>query len=244
VRLWRPWVMKRTPYRVTDVREERGDSTTLVLQPQGHRGMTFLAGQYAWFTFGDSPFSLQQHPFSFTSSDQTCPDSLEITAKELGDFTRSLQKIDVGTKVFVEGPFGRFTMEDDAPGAVFIMGGIGVTPAISILRSMRDRGDRRPCLLIYGNSTWHEAAFRKELEHLQEELNLRVVHVLEEPPSDWAGETGYIDIDLLKRQIDDQQRQYSFFLCGPEPLMDAAEPAIRKMGVAQSRISVERFTVV
>ena len=244
VRIWRPWVMRSRPYQVTDTRDERGQTTSLVLQPEGHCGMNFRASQSAWFTFGDTPFSLQQHPFSFSSSDRACPERMEISIKELGDFTALLQKVKVGTKVFIEGPFGRFTLDDDTPGAVFIMGGIGVTPAISILRSLRDRSDHRPMLLIYGNSNWNETAFRTELDELQRTINLQVVHVLEEPPSGWEGETGFIDADVLKRYIAEHHRNCSFYLCGPEPLMDAVEPALKEIGIPQWLIRAERFSIV
>lgn len=244
VRIWRPWMMKSKPYRVTETHDNLGDTTTLVLQPEGHHGMNFLAGQYAWFTFGDTPFSLQQHPFSFSSSDQACPDSLSISVKKLGDFSGSLQNVKVGTKVFVEGPYGRFTLDENASGAVFIMGGIGITPAISMLCSLRDRRDRRPLLLIYGNTDWQEAAFRTDLKQLEKELELTVVHVLENPPADWEGESGLINIDLLKRHITKQRHQHSYYLCGPEPLMDAVEPALREIGIPWWRVRAERFTMV
>ncbi|MGB7234451.1 MAG: ferric reductase-like transmembrane domain-containing protein, partial [Rhodococcus sp. (in: high G+C Gram-positive bacteria)] len=67
-RVVRPAMMKRRPYRVADVRRELPDTFTLVLEPEGHVGMPFRAGQYAWMTVGASPYSMQQHPFSFASS--------------------------------------------------------------------------------------------------------------------------------------------------------------------------------
>jgi len=244
VRLVRPWRMRRRPYQVAEVREERGASTTVVLEPVGHPGMKFRAGQYAWLTVGETPFTLQQHPFSFSSSDQDAPQRIEFTAKETGDFTSRLVNIDVGTPAFLEGPYGTFVLTDDARGAVFIMGGIGITPAISMLRSLRDRQDRRPLLLIYGNSNTKEIAFRKELAELQQDLDLRVVHVLSDPDADWEGETGYVDRELLERHLGEQERQWSFFICGPEPLMDAAEEALLEIGVALQQIRAERFNMV
>jgi predicted ferric reductase len=244
VRIVRPWLMRRRPYRVTEVREERGESSTVVLEPVGHRGMKFRGGQYAWLTLGDTPFTLQQHPFSFSSSDHDSPQRIEFTAKELGDFTERLTQIDVGTKAFLEGPYGVFVLPDDAPGAVFIMGGIGITPAMSILRSLRDSNDRRPMLLIYGNSKWKEAAFRNELKQLQEQLKLRVVHVLTDPENDWEGETGYIDRKLLQRHIGPREREFPVFICGPEPMMDSVEDALLEMDIPLHRTRAERFNMV
>lgn len=244
VRIVRPWRMRRRPYRVAEVREERGASTTIALEPVGHPGMQFQAGQYAWLTLGETPYTLQQHPFSFSSSDQDAPQRIEFTAKETGDFTSRLVNIDVGTQAFLEGPYGAFIVPDDAAGAVFIMGGIGVTPAISMLRSLRDQRDRRPLLLIYGNPNWQAVAFRQELDELQQDLDLRVVHVLSDPDSSWKGETGYVDRALLERHLSEREQQWSFFICGPEPLMDAAEDALLELGVALQQIRAERFNMV
>jgi predicted ferric reductase len=68
-RVVRPWLMRRRPYVVAAVRPEPGEVTTIELSPDGHDGMAFQAGQYAWITLGDRPHSMQQHPFSFVSSE-------------------------------------------------------------------------------------------------------------------------------------------------------------------------------
>jgi predicted ferric reductase len=244
VRIVRPWMMRKRPYRVTEVRDERGESSTVVLEPVGHRGFEFRGGQYAWLTLGDTPFTLQQHPFSFSSSEHDAPKRLEFTAKELGDFTKDLTQVDVGTQAFLEGPYGVFVLPQDTPGAVLIMGGIGVTPAMSILRSLRDANDRRPLVLIYGNNNWKEVAFRKELEQLQQQLNLRVVHVLSDPGQDWEGETGYVSKEILDRHLSEQERKFPMFVCGPEPMMDAVEDALLELGIPLNQTRAERFNMV
>jgi len=243
VRVVRPWLMRRYPYRVAQVREEQGDSTTVVLEPVGHPGMTFRSGQYAWLTLGESPFTLQQNPYSFSSSDQWAPQRLEFTAKSLGDFSERLVDAAIGTLAFLEGPYGTFCLDDDSQGAIFVMGGIGITPAMSILRSIRDRQDQRPILLLYANNQWQEVVFRRELESLQQEINLRVVHVLSEPDSHWQGETGYVSQATLERYIGDQERSYPVFVCGPEPMMDSVEKALLAMGIPLHQIRAERFDI-
>jgi predicted ferric reductase len=241
-RVVRPALMKRRPYRVKEVRRELPDTFTLVLEPEGHVGMNFRAGQYAWMTVGPSPYSLQQHPFSFSSSAHS--GELSFTAKVLGDFTSSWEHIEPGESVYLEGPYGAFTLDADSEGAVFIAGGIGVTPAISILRTMRDTGDDRPAVLVYGNSDLESIVFREELDELSKDLDLRVVHVPEEADDDWHGERGFVDRELLERVLPPDCRTYEFFICGPEPMMDAAETGLRDMGVSWRQIYTERFQIV
>jgi predicted ferric reductase len=243
-RLIRVWRMRQRPWRVVDNQPALGDATTLTLEVDGEHRLDFAPGQYFWITLGDSPFSLQQHPFSIASSNAESG-RVAFTAKRLGDFTSRLPDVKPGTRAFIEGPYGSFIPDDANPsGAVLMAGGIGITPIMGILRTFRDRSVTLPLWLIYANPSWDEATFRDELAELERELSLEVIHVLTDPPEGWEGETGYIDDDLLKRRLpaDDGQREY--FICGPEPMMNAAEGALIAQGVAPTRIFSDHFDIV
>lgn len=243
-RLVRPLRIRRTPYRVVEVQTDCPEVYRLVLAPDGHAGMNFRAGQYAWLTLGETPFTLQQHPFSFLSS-EAAPERIEFGIKELGDFTRTIKTVPPRTRAFLEGPYGSFSLDPKAEGAVFVMGGIGITPALSMLRTCRDRQDRRPLLLIYANNLWEEIPFRAEVEALREALNLEIVHVLAEPPDGWVGETGYVTEDLLARQLANMKKlNLQYFVCGPPPMMAVVERGLVAQGVPLSRLFSERFDLV
>ncbi len=243
-RLWKPWQVRKRPWRVADVRSIAQDVSQVVLDPDGHEGLAFRAGQYAWLTIGNTPFALQQHPFSFVSSDRA-GSRLEFGIKETGDFTATIKDLRPGERAYLEGPYGRFTLDPAAAGAVFVVGGIGATPAISILRSCRDRGDQRPMRLIYANNHLEDIAFRDVLEQLASDMNLSVVHVLESPPPDWQGATGRVTPELLARHLADCSKQdWQYFVCGPAPMMDAVERALLEQGVPLWRLVSERFDLV
>src|SRR5690606_38161075 len=143
--------------RIDQVREEHGEATTLVLRPDGHQGFAFKAGQFAWLTVGKSPFRLGQHPFSLTGSASDAPE-YQMSIKALGDFTSAVPRVPVGSRAYLGGPCGAFSLDAARPheGAVLIMGGIGITPAISMLRTCRDRAERRSIILTYANDSWEE----------------------------------------------------------------------------------------
>ncbi len=242
VRVIRPWRARRRPWRIARVDRERGDAWSLWLEPEGHDGMTYRAGQYVWITVGDPPHQLQQHPFSFSSVED--PRRIRLTAAAAGDFTRTWPEFEPGTPVYLEGPFGSFTAEPDAPGLVFIVGGIGVTPALSILHTLRADGDRRPLFLFYGNPTLEDVTFAEEIRDLEADLDLTVIHVLQEPPDGWTGETGYVDRAMLDRRLPPERRTFHVHLCGPPPMMDAVEQALLDLGVPWNAIYSERFDIV
>lgn len=242
-RLVRPLHARRHPYRVVETRAERAQATTLVLEPQAGERLLFRPGQFVMLTIGASPLALQQHPFSLASSARQA--RLELTVKAAGDFTSGVERIRPGTRAWLEGPYGAFTHDvDKCHGAVLIAGGVGITPMMSMLRTYRDRGAKFPLVLLYGNKNWDEVIFREDLESMEQDLQLRLVHVLTDPPAGWRGETGYIDAALLERHLPADDREYEYFICGPAPLMDAVEPLIVARGIGAHRVYSERFDMV
>jgi len=245
VRVIKPWLEYRRPYEVVQVIPERNDTWTLELRPKGHNGFRFQPGQFAWLTLRSSPFADREHPFSISSS-AAQTGKLSFTIKNLGDFTAQIKDIQPGEIAYLDGPYGSFTIDrhPHAPGFVFIAGGVGVTPVMSMLRTMADRGDQRPAVLLFGSNTWEAITFREELESLQARLNLKVVHVLAKPPQDWTGERGFINLEILQRCLPKPALRYEHFICGPDPMMDAVEKGLRQLGVDYGDFHSERFNLV
>lgn len=244
VRIVKPLFMLRWPYRVLEVRPERGDATTLVMQPDGHQGFRFTPGQFGWLTLWGSPFKITGHPFSFSSSAEFADGCVEMTIRNLGDFTSTIREVPVGQRVYLDGPYGAFTIGNPADMHVLIAGGIGVTPMMSMIRTLSDRGDERPVTLLYGNRDWESITFREDLERLQAQLNLTVVHVLANPPAGWTGEQGFIDADMFKRHLPPPYADHEYFICGPDVMMDAIERALGELDVPLSKYHSERYSFV
>jgi predicted ferric reductase len=244
VRLYNPARQLRRHYRVTEVIEERGSAWTLVLRPEGHGGLTFQAGQFAWLTLWNSPFALKEHPFSFSSSAER--KEITFTIKTLGDFTNRIPQVRPGEIAYLDAPYGAFSIDrhPKAEGYFFIAGGIGIAPIMSMLRTLADRGDKRPLHLIYAYSSWDRMTFREELQELAQKLNLVFVPVLGEPHEGWEGETGIITPELLGRHLSVQRTERVCFVCGPVPMIELVEHSLSKAGVPLSHIHSELFDLV
>ncbi len=241
IRVIKPWMMLQRPWRVREVRPERGESWTVALEPDGHQGFRFLPGQVAWLTIRRSPFSIREHPFSLASS-AMASDHIAFTIRELGDFTSTVGDIKPGERAYVDGPYGTFDLDQHTgPGYVFIAGGIGSAPIMSMLRTMADRGDDHAVIFFYGNRTWDSIIFREELDELQGRLNLKMVHVLEDPPEGWEGETGFVTRDMLDRHLPADRSERVYFICGPIPMIVSVERSLRALGVPLSRIFSEQY---
>lgn len=247
VRVIKPILLIRNAYLVEKVIPEKGNAWTVILRPSSNKRLQFQPGQFAWITVWDSPFKDHEHPFSFSGSAEK-NDLLSFTIKELGDFTSGIKNLSPGQKVYVDGPYGSFSVDrhPDSPEYAFIAGGIGITPMMSMLRTLADRGDQKPLTLIYANKTLESATFLEEIEELSEKVNLKVVHVLELPPEDWNGEKGFVTADILNRYlpVDRKPNRVEIFICGPGPMMDAVEKALTRLGVPMGDFHSERFSLV
>lgn len=244
VRVVRPWRLTREVYRVTAVQRAGGASWTLRLAPDSGRALAYRPGQFAWLTLRASPWAMREHPFSMSSS-PTRPGALEFTIKEVGDFTSTIGAVRVGERVYVDGPYGNFTIDpqSDAQGFVFVAGGAGIAPMLSMLRALADWGDARPVWLFYGNRCWDRVSARDGLDALAQRLPLRIVHVLGEPPPDWRGERGLVTLDLLRRHLPTDASRLDCYVCGPTPMMRSVERDLARLGVPRRRIHSEIFDI-
>lgn len=242
VYLLAPLARLRRPWRVARTAKVAERTWELVLAPDGHEGLTYEAGQFAWLQVGHGPFSVDDNPFSIASAPSDGPE-LRFVIKELGDFTRSLGQISAGARAFVDGPFGHLTpIERDAPGIAMIAGGVGIAPMLGILNELRARNDPRPVTLVYGNRAALQIVDGDRLAAMEQAGHLRLVHVLSEPPQDWTGEVGLIDSDLLRRTFDDDQRStWVFVLCGPPKMLSAVRKDLLAMKVSARQILSEAF---
>ncbi|MBW3560059.1 MAG: oxidoreductase, partial [Proteobacteria bacterium] len=164
---------------------------------------------------------------------------------ELGDFTATIKAVEPGEVVYLDAPYGVFSIDrHPAPGYGFVVGGIGITPVMSMLRSMSARGDRRPLWLFYGSASEDEIVYREEIDAMRERLALTVVHILEKPSDAWSGETGFVTREILARHLPGNRAALRYFLCGPTPMIAAAERALRELGVPADHMQSELFELV
>ncbi len=249
VRMVKPLRRWRRRWKVVDVRGELGDSTTVTIVPvdpssYGPEGFQFEPGQFAWLHTGHSPFAMTYHPFSFSSS-ASRPDQISFTIKAAGEFTREVRNLTIGHTVYLDGPYGHFRLGGpEARGHVFIAGGIGVTPMLSMIKTLADSRDPRPCWMLLGNRDQSSITCGEEVSDLGTRLDLTYVDVLSSPSPGWSGEVGFIDATLLDRVLPESRANLRYFLCGSEAMMDAVEHALDVLGIPTDRIASERFAMV
>jgi len=244
----RPLRALRHAYVIHELRQESPTVSTLALRPAGARqsGLAFRPGQFAWIRLS-RPFGLpESHPFTIASGSHD-PRLLEFTIKHAGDWTNQMPHLAPGRRVFVDGPHGDFTLDlRPSKRLLFVAAGVGMTPMMSMLRTLADRGDRRPVRLVVGARTQDELLFQNEIYGLREQLRLTVIEVLSSPPPGWQGRTGRVDQAALAAALGGRagSKGTDVFICGPPAMVEGAVTALEHLGVPQHRVHTEQFDMV
>ncbi|MGH3936998.1 MAG: ferredoxin reductase family protein [Pseudonocardiaceae bacterium] len=249
--VWRPVFGTQSEYVVREVRRETPTVSTLVLEPRrdphrrGYRALEFAPGQFAWLRLNPS-IRAEEHPFTIASSAHVGMWA-EFTIRHTGDFTRALGRLRPGSPVWVDGPHGAFSVDlKPSTGLVMIAGGVGITPMMSMLRTLAHRRDQRPHRLVVVARTIDDLLFRPELKALEAQLDLSVVELLRQPPMGWTGASGNVDEALLTALLPGEFRrnQLDYFLCGPPALVNDVLMVLHRLKVPRPRIHTEQFDLV
>lgn len=195
--------------------------------------VTFVPGQAADVSINKPKWSEEKRPFTFTGL--THWDHLEFTIKIYSDHhgvTEQLGRLNAGDELIIHDVFGAIHYIDEG---VFIAGGGGVTPFIAIFRQLEHEKRLGNNMLLFSNNTVSDIILKDEFEKM---LGSRFVNTLTEKPA-----PGYdnrkIDADYLREKIKDLSRY--FYICGPDPMVEAVKKALLSLGVADKKIVIEQF---
>ena len=203
----------------------------------------FFPGQYVDIAV---PGTRATRSFSMANTSSRETGLLEFVIKVYPDglFSHFLDTVlAVGDRLDVSGPFGVFTLREGDDDLIFVGGGAGMAPILSLLRSMAERGIGRRATYYYGARGRRDLCFEEELRSLERSLpGFRYVPALSAPAGDeqWDGEVGLIT-DVVKRHENSLTRAHAY-VCGPPPMVEAAIPMLTVLGVPEKRIYYDKFT--
>ncbi len=228
----------RFGFTVDKLVNETPDVISIYLKGRNLAGFRFKAGQFLIVRFLAKGYWWQAHPFSISSSPGD--GSLRLTIKKSGDFTASLWQLKPGSKVIVDGPHGIFTADRAVHDKLlFIAGGIGVTPVLSLMGTLAPTG--KNCTLIYASRDMAGTALKKEIDDLAAKHKCQIHYVMSNDPA-WDGEKGFVDQDRILRLVPDLKER-DIFLCGPPIMIAGVCKALEACGVPRSCVHFEKFSL-
>lgn len=222
----------------------RGTAAFHLAKPDGFRFKPGQALDVILPLAGAAGVEALRHTFSIVTAPQES-DIVVATRMRDSEFKRALAGLPPGSPLTLEGPFGSMTLHSDrARAAVFIAGGIGITPFMSMLRQAAQERAARSFVLVYSNRSPEDTAFFAELRELERVLpSFRLVATMTDmgsAPHAWGGPTGMIDASLL-RKVGGALQAPVHYVAGPPAMVEAMREALTNIGVADDDIRSEEF---
>lgn len=221
-------VVPRT-YNVTSLRFDNG------------AGVTFRPGQFLSLSF-DGTKELTR--YLSISNSPTEKGYVEVTKKiTTSEFSKRYASAKPGDRVKIKIPYGNFIFDGQYPKIAFLSGGIGITPIRSMAKYICDAGINTDAVLLYGNHSLKDIAFRDDFTVMSRGAKCcRVVHILCTTDGGWTGKVGHIDKELILSEIPDYAER-KFFICGPKCMvLDMKDILTKELSMPENSVLAENFT--
>lgn len=211
---------------------------TLQVTFQVNEEFNFVPGHYIFVTLINPPYaddrSNRRHFSIVNSPDEKGIITIATRIRDSG-FKKSLKELSLGTEVELGPISGSFVLpEDTSKPLVFVAGGIGITPFISMLRYVKNHNLNYKITLLYSNRDQASTAYLEEVQKFKSILTMT------EDPA-WQGEKRRIDANFIKEYFP-QVNTNTYFVVGPPPMVDAVQKALLEAGVEINNIKIENFT--
>jgi ferredoxin-NADP reductase/nitrite reductase/ring-hydroxylating ferredoxin subunit len=240
-------LQERIPFDGTDILTLKFDKQE---KQQPNTIFSYTAGQFAFFDIGNVINDAKGPIRHFTIASSPTEDFILISTRiRESPYKQRLNSLENGAVVKVRGPQGKFTLHDDySKPAIFLSGGIGVTPFRSIIKYATDKNLPIRIIMFDSNRNPQNILYKIDFDNwLKINQNLRIIHTVTEaqtPDADWKGEKGRIDIAMLKKhtKADDLEKSI-FYICGPPAMVKAMKEILEQnLKIPTERIRIEVFT--
>jgi hypothetical protein len=217
--------------KIIDIGEVTHDVKSIKVEKP--KGYSFIPGQATEVSVNVTRLRDEKRPFTFTSLNSS--DYLEFTIKiysERNGITNELGKLKPGSELIIRDVWGDISYKGEG---VFIAGGAGITPFISILRELHYRKKIGVNMLLFANKTKDDIIHESELRWLLSDL---FINILSDEKIEGYSH-GSITEEFLKNNIPPEYKHY--YLCGPPPMMEAVLKQLPGLGINESQITMEKM---
>jgi predicted ferric reductase len=245
VKLIKPRRLAAAPFIVRSSWSPGSDARAVEIVSKDGTLPAYMPGQFAFLRFRGKEIGSEEHPFTISSS-PTRKDALAFTIRCDGDWTQEAAAIEAGDDVIVDGPYGLFSHlvhGTKAEEILFIAGGIGVTPMLSMLRFMRDTHEKRPVTLIWSLRKLEEAVYLDELQSMKQTMPMFQLVTVASRGEGLADVVGRLDREKLEKLTENISKKAAVFLCGPPQMIESMRRDLKGLGFAGNRIHSEEFSL-
>lgn len=231
-------------YRVKLIKKEEVADGTMAFYFEKPKRFNFLAGQYINVNLINPPETDKEGNSRFFSIASAPYEDFLIITTRMRDtaFKRVLKNSEIGTEFIIDGPYGYLYLhKDSSVPAVFLAGGIGITPFYSIIKENAHTLSPFKIFLFYSNRSPKDAAFLNRLGELEKENpNFKLINTMTDDAS-WQGETGFINIEMIKKYLPDVATPI-YYTAGPPKMAQAMMNMLKDAGIKEKNIISESFS--
>jgi predicted ferric reductase len=223
-------LVRNYKYKIKNIINLPDKTVEIEFEPAGKK-MDFIAGQFTFVKFYGKNLSHEAHPFSMSSAPG---EPLKFGIKELGDFTSKIKQLKEGDLAKIEGPFGAFNFKNYSKSQVWIAGGIGITPFISMTRSLTPADSDCKIDLYFSVRDEESLIYKNEIENCAK-LNKNLNVIL------WRTNlNGFLTAEAICKKTSDIKNR-DILICGSGAMMSAIKKQLFVQGIEPKKIHAEEF---
>ncbi len=231
-------------YQIKLVEKKQIAEGTMAFEFEKPKGYSFVAGQATdWTLINPEETDAEGNSRSFSLACAPGEQVLRLATRMRDTaFKRCLKRMPTGGEISIDDAWGEFILEgDQSVEAVFLCGGIGITPFLSMMKDATLRHLSRKLTLFFSNKTPKDAPFRDEINALATKNSaITVIETMGEPDATWQGERGFIDQPMIARHIKDLSKPI-YYIAGPPQMVAAMNKMLLGAGINADRIKLDEF---
>lgn len=221
-------------------------SDTMAFYFDKPEGFSFKPGQFADYTLiQPSETDAEGNTRGFSLGAPYEEDIIFTTRMRDTAFKRTMKQMSIGTEVIFDGAYGSFTLQNNTKiPAIFLSGGIGITPMRSIILQATHDKTAHKIFLFYANKTLEATAYLDELKAAEKaNANFKLIATMTDVDGskDWKGETGYFTKEMLQKYIDDLSLPI-YYISGPASMVTSIRKTLNEAGIDDDNIRTEEFS--
>lgn len=231
------------PYLLVEIKKLTPTVSSFVFKAQDGTSIDFTPGMFAMLQYKNSSTG-ETIARAFSIANSPPSDSLEfIIALIHGKFTSKLDTAKEGDLYYVSAPYGQFKFDiNSSEKFLFLAGGTGIAPFMSMLRYAKRLGSGMDAYMIYSTKYANELIYEDEIERYCESPRFKITITVTRPqPGDgWTGVTGHVNADMISKNVPDLKERISY-ICGPPAFVKAVKEALVSLGIEEKNIKAEMW---